>query len=72
MAHLPCVYEYKVLHLTDHLDKTSGADLLLEVEAKLGYEVQQIFSRHVGDGEFVYALLRRGRQQEPTAKVRGE
>ena len=57
----PSDFEYKVLHLTDHLDKTSGADLLLEIEAKLGYEVQQIFTRHVGDEEFVYALLRRPR-----------
>ena len=61
MAHDAAAVEYKVLHLTDHLDKTTGADLLLEVEAKLGYEVQQVFTRHVGDAEFVYALLKRAR-----------
>jgi hypothetical protein len=57
----PSEFEYKVLHLTDHLDNTNGADLTLEIHAKLGWEVQQIFSRHVGTGEFVYALLKRKR-----------
>ena len=56
-------FEYKVLHLTDHLDKTSGADLLIEIEAKLGFEVQQIFTRQVGEDESVYVLLRRGRRK---------
>ena len=56
--------EYKVLHLTDHLDKTSGADLIIEIEAKLGWEIQQIFTRHAGEGEFVYALMRRPRKKD--------
>jgi hypothetical protein len=64
MAPIPSEFEYKVLHLTDHLDKTSGADLLLEIDAKLGWDVQQIFSRHIGAEEFVYALLRRGRKRD--------
>jgi hypothetical protein len=55
-------YEYKVLSLTDHLDKTSSADLLIEIEAKLGFDVQQVFSRRTGDQESVYALLRRPRK----------
>jgi outer membrane translocation and assembly module TamA len=64
MTHDAAAFEYKVLHLTDHLDKTTGADLSLEIEAKLGYEVQQVFTRHAGEGEFVYALLRRARLKE--------
>jgi len=60
---VPSEFEYKVLHLTDHLDKTSGADMLIEIEAKLGWEVQQVFTRRAGDAEFVYALLRRARKK---------
>jgi hypothetical protein len=60
----PSEFEYKVLHLTDHLDKTSGADLLIEIEAKLGWEVQQVFTRRAGDAEFVYVLLRRARKKD--------
>jgi hypothetical protein len=60
--------EYKVLHLTDHLEKTSSADLLLEVEAKLGFDVQQVFTRRVGDQEYVYALLKRPRKVAAPAK----
>ncbi len=62
-------YEYKVLHLTDHLDHTSGADLTIDVQAKLGWDVQQIFTRHAGEGEFVYALLRRARAGGEAAKT---
>ena len=54
-------FEYKVLHLTDHLDHLSGADLTIEVQAKLGWDVQQIFTRKAAEGDFVYALLKRGR-----------
>ena len=61
--------EYKVLHLTDHLDKTSSADLLIEIEAKLGYDVQQLFTRHVGEQEYVYALLRRERKMPAGSKT---
>jgi hypothetical protein len=61
-------YEYKVLSLTDHLDKTSSADLLIEIEAKLGFEVQQVFSRRTGDQESVYALLRRTRKAAASGK----
>ncbi len=64
MAHKAAAFEYKLLDLTDHLHKTTGADLLLEVEAGLGFEVQQVFTRHTGEGESVYALLRRGRSTE--------
>jgi hypothetical protein len=61
---VPADFEYKVLPLTDHLDNPSGADLVLEVQAKLGWEVQQIFSRQSRETELVYALLRRGRKKE--------
>ena len=60
----PSEFEYKVLHLTDHLDHTNSADLTIEIQAKLGWEIQQIFTRDVGEGEFVYALMRRGRKKE--------
>jgi hypothetical protein len=60
----PADFEYKVLPLTDHLDNPDGADLALEIQAKLGWEVQQIFSRRTGDAEQVFGLLRRGRKKD--------
>ena len=57
-------FEYKVQHLTDHLDRTTGADLVLDIDAKLGWDVQQIFTRTVGADEFVYVLMRRPRKKD--------
>ncbi len=61
---VPSEFEYKVLHLTDHLDHLSGADLTIDVQAKLGWEIQEIFTRRTADAEFVYALLRRTRKRD--------
>lgn len=52
-------FKYKIIELTQALDGSGHATTLLSVESKSGWDVQQVFSRWVGnDTERVYALLR--------------
>jgi len=52
-------FKYKLIELTTALVGNDHGTSILSVESKQGWEVQQIFSRWVGnDTERVYALLR--------------
>lgn len=52
-------YNYKIIELTQHLVGPGNGTAALSVESKAGWEVQQVFSRWVGnDSERVFALLR--------------
>jgi hypothetical protein len=55
-------YKYKVLEITQQIVGADNGTSILTVEARGGWDVQQIFSRMVGaDSERVFALLRQKR-----------
>lgn len=55
-------FKYKIIELTQPLVGNDHGTSILSVESKQGWEVQQVFSRWVGnDTERVYALLRQKR-----------
>ncbi|HEX4651079.1 MAG TPA: hypothetical protein VH250_06200 [Granulicella sp.] len=63
-------FDYKVLDITNDLNNPNLADQTIAAHAKQGWDVQQVFSRWVGnDTERVYALLRRDRAKDPKAKI---
>jgi hypothetical protein len=63
-------YDYKVLDITVDLNNSNAVDLTLAAQAKTGWDIQQVFTRWVGnDTERVYALLKRGREKNPNARA---
>jgi hypothetical protein len=55
-------YKYKIIDITQNLTQGDSGTGVLSVESKSGWDVQQVFSRWVGnDSERVFALLRQRR-----------